>query len=118
MSSVSNALIALNISDYTLEGEPTNEQEFLESFKKVTSVDEDGNAIHSSDPTDFGVTWSEIEAKQVELNENYEATQYARSRKGEYPDIGDQLDDLFKAGAFSTEMTAILQAVKDKYPKE
>ena len=43
---------------------------------------------------------------------------YIDNRRGEYPDIGDQLDDLFKAGAFSTEMTATLQAVKDKYPKE
>lgn len=32
--------------------------------------------------------------------------------------IGNRLDDLFKAGAFSTEMTATIQAVKDKYPKE
>jgi len=37
---------------------------------------------------------------------------------GGYPPIGDQLDDLFKAGAFSDEMTATIQAVKDKYPKE
>ena len=44
--------------------------------------------------------------------------EYRDNRKGEYPDIGDQLDDLFKAGAFSTEMTATIQAVKDKYPKE
>ena len=43
---------------------------------------------------------------------------YDYKRQQEYPDIGDQLDDLFKAGAFSTEMTAKIQAVKDKYPKE
>ena len=43
---------------------------------------------------------------------------YQDSRRGEYPPIGDQLDDLFKAGAFSTEMTATIQAVKDKFPKE
>ena len=41
-----------------------------------------------------------------------------RPGKVSYPDIGDQLDDLFKAGAFSTEMAATIQAVKDKYPKE
>ena len=43
--------------------------------------------------------------------------QYQRNRKTEYPDIGDQLDDLFKAGAFSDDMTAKIKAVKDKYPK-
>jgi hypothetical protein len=38
-------------------------------------------------------------------------------RRDVYPDIGDQLDDLFHAGAFSEEMGAKLQAVKDQYPK-
>ena len=63
-------------------------------------------------------TEQEITDEIARLQANYDAQEYARSRKGEYPDIGDQLDDLFKAGAFSTEMTATIQAVKDKYPKE
>ena len=42
---------------------------------------------------------------------------YRGSRKEMYPDIGDQLDDLYKQGAFSTEMAAKIKAVKDKYPK-
>ena len=42
---------------------------------------------------------------------------YGDKRREEYPSIRDQLDDLFKAGAFSTEMTARIQAVKDRYPK-
>ena len=42
---------------------------------------------------------------------------YADKRREEYPPIGDQLDDLFKQGAFSAEMAAKLQSVKDKYPK-
>jgi len=63
-------------------------------------------------------TEQEITDEIARLQADYDAQEYARSRKDEYPDIGDQLDDLFKAGAFSTEMTATLQAVKDKYPKE
>ena len=63
-------------------------------------------------------TEQEITDEIARLETDYNAQEYARNRKGEYPDIGDQLDDLFKAGAFSTEMTATLQAVKDKYPKE
>ena len=42
---------------------------------------------------------------------------YRSKRKEEYPDIGDQLDDLYKKGAFSDEMAAKIKAVKDKYPK-
>ena len=45
------------------------------------------------------------------------ARTYADRRKEDYPEIGDQLDDLFHAGAFSDEMTATIQAVKDRYPK-
>jgi hypothetical protein len=44
-------------------------------------------------------------------------TQYQRNRASEYPPIGDQLDALFKAGAFPADMAATLQAVKNKYPK-
>lgn len=40
------------------------------------------------------------------------------NRMAEYPSIGDQLDALFKAGAFPDDMAAQIQAVKDKYPKE
>ena len=49
--------------------------------------------------------------------ENNQTPTYSILRTQEYPNIGDQLDDLFKQGAFSAEMTAKIQAVKDKYPK-
>ena len=34
-----------------------------------------------------------------------------------YPPIGDQLDDLYKRGAFSDDMAAKLKKVKDSFPK-
>ena len=42
---------------------------------------------------------------------------YKYKRAPEYPPIGDQLDALFKAGAFPADMAAKIQAVKDKFPK-
>ena len=42
---------------------------------------------------------------------------YRDKRRTEYPSIGDQLDDLFRAGVFSEEMASKIQAVKEKYPK-
>ena len=39
------------------------------------------------------------------------------NRRREYPYIGDQLDALYHAGVFPSEMTAKIKAVKDKYPK-
>jgi hypothetical protein len=63
-------------------------------------------------------TQAEFDAEVQRLKDEHTASEYKRNRKTEYPDIGDQLDDLFKAGAFSTEMAAKIQAVKDKYPKD
>lgn len=52
------------------------------------------------------------------IPENLGGMPYHEKRATEYPDIGEQLDDLFKQGAFSPEMTARIQAVKDRYVKE
>jgi hypothetical protein len=62
--------------------------------------------------------FTEEEIAQHELDQaNLLATQYASNRVAEYPSIGDQLDALFHAGVFPADMAAIIQAVKDKYPK-
>ncbi len=63
-------------------------------------------------PTD-----AEIDAEIKRLQAEYDAQEYARSRKPEYPDIGDQLDDLYHKGAFSDEMAAKIKAIKDAHPK-
>ena len=55
------------------------------------------------------------EAKKTALEEEAIATQYQRDRR--YPDMGDQLDDLYRQGAFSADMTAKLKKVKDDTPK-
>jgi len=53
-----------------------------------------------------------------EFTENFTASlTYADNRRAEYPSIGEQLDDLYKSGIFSTEMSARIKAVKEKYPK-
>ena len=42
-----------------------------------------------------------------------QAVIYRQRRSEQYPSIGDQLDALFKAGAFPEDMAAQIQAVKD-----
>ena len=76
-----------------------------------------GDVIDWLDTNTTCPTNAEIDAEVKKLQAEYDAKAYQRKRKPEYPDIGDQLDDLFKAGAFSDEMTAKIKAVKDKYPK-
>ena len=60
---------------------------------------------------------SDIDAEIVRLQAEYDSQAYARNRATAYPPIGDQLDAIFHAGVFPSEMASILQAVKDKYPK-
>jgi len=63
-------------------------------------------------------TLAALEAKMDELQADFDAKQYQRDRKGQYPPIGDQLDSLYHAGVFPDEMAAKLKAVKDANPKD
>ena len=58
------------------------------------------------------------QANETSAQAEFEALPYGSKRISKYPSIGDQLDALFKAGAFPVEMAEQIQAVKDKYPKE
>ena len=40
-------------------------------------------------------------AEEKRKDDEWKAVQYRYTRKSQYPDIGDQLDDLYKKGAFS-----------------
>ena len=67
MAKIGHAVWELGVRDFVLRGQPTNETEFNEMFTKVTGTDADNKAIESSDPTDFGCTWTEVKAKFDEL---------------------------------------------------
>jgi hypothetical protein len=59
-----------------------------------------------------------IEAKITEIQAEYDAQEYARSRKAEYPPIADQQDMQFHdAIDGTTTWQDAIQAVKNKYPK-
>ena len=64
---ISDAIIALGVTEWVLRGEPTSEAEFNEMFRKVTGADSNGSAIESENPDDFGTTWSAVSAKKTEL---------------------------------------------------
>lgn len=79
----------------------------------------DGNVVIWKDVNAAEPSTADIEAEFARLQADFEAKQYQRDRKGQYPAIGDQLDDLFrKGGVFSDTMASKLQAVKDANPKE
>ena len=69
--------------------------------------------------------FTEVEEKEADAlitaeekrAKEYAKVKYRDDRKAEYPEIGDQLDDLYKKGAFSDEMSAKLKKVKADNPK-
>jgi hypothetical protein len=68
MAKLGEAIEALGVSEFILRTDPTSETEFNDMFRKVTGTTDDGDAILSDDPADFGVTWSQITGKLTELN--------------------------------------------------
>ena len=87
----------------------------LKSDARV-SIIRDGSIVwHDSNPSN--ITDEQIQTKLAEIQAEYDAQEYARSRKTDYPDIGDQLDALYHAGVFPANMAARIKETKDKYPK-
>jgi len=68
MATVTDALKSLNIDGWYLRGDPQNEDEFNDCFSKITGTDTYGNAIFSSEPDKWDVTWKQIsdELKKIE----------------------------------------------------
>ena len=79
------------------------------SGNRYNAFDQDGNKIT--------LVQSNIDAARTTLNNEAAAIAYRGKRKEQYPEIGDQLDDLYKQGAFSADMAAKLKKVKDDNPK-
>ena len=68
MATVSQALSELGITEWVMRGDPQNEAEFKEMFRKVTGADENGSAIESSDTSKWGVTWKQVSDKMKEMD--------------------------------------------------
>jgi hypothetical protein len=78
-------------------------------------TDNDINSIEWRNET-TPISASDIEAKQKELQAEYDTNQYQRDRAKEYPSIEDQLDDIYHNGIDGWKAT--IKTIKDKYPKE
>ena len=90
MTSIINAIQALDANaQVVVNGEPSNQAEYESQVKYISGANENGTAIFS-DTQPF--TWSEVLAKQTELQAEYDANQYQRERATAYPSIQEQLD--------------------------
>ena len=78
----------------------------------VNAEDYDQITWHGDTPV---ISKADIVAKQAELKADYDAKEYQRKRKAEYPSIEDQLDDIYYNGI--SGWSATIKKTKDKYPK-
>ena len=69
--------------------------------------------------TELLFTFDDVEKKQISMQAEYDAQEYARNRAAEYPSTGDQLDMMYKDNKNSTTTHAdAVEAVKTKWPKD
>ena len=82
------------------------------AYPDAVTID-DTHGAFKLDGSKIDLVQSAVDAARVELNK----LNYREARRQAYPDIGDQLDDLYKKGAFSADMAAKIKKVKDDNPK-
>ena len=97
----------------------TDEQrEILGRSMQPSSIDEYvKNIVDRREEEEVGSGAAAIEAKIAIIKASRSPHPYDEMRRRAYPSIGDQLDDLYRKGAFSDDMAAKLKAVKDANPK-
>ncbi len=103
------ALNSLNLENdnthkFVVKGDPTNETEYKENVEWI-------------DLETAPYTWSEVETKKTELENNYNAEQWKRNRKAEYPSHEECIHALLDGGDTLTDLQAKRTATKNKYPK-
>ena len=99
----------VNVAQAILALEPT--AQFAVTEEDLDQIDWLSNDVTQPSKED-------IQAKLDELQAIEDAKQYQRDRKSEYPSIEDCVHALLDGGDTLTDLQALRQAVKDKYPKE
>ena len=91
------------------------------SFLDNTKWDEHHSSVWKEIVSRWGEADYADDTKRAEhkttLKGEWEAYQYGRNRIRSYPTIGDQLDALYKAGAFPDDMVVKIKKVKTDNPK-
>jgi hypothetical protein len=85
-------------------------------YPSATYINEGGQAFDAQGNV-IELNMTEVNSEAARLQAEFQAKDYQRKRVKEYPSIGDQLDALFHAGVFPSDMAAQIKTVKDKFPK-
>ncbi len=87
----------------------------LQSLKPKAKFAVRGDVIEWHDTKQTQPSKSEIDAEVIRLQAEYDAKEYARKRKAEYPTIEDCIHAILDNDL--ENLQALRQAVKEKYPK-
>jgi hypothetical protein len=87
------------------------------SFKYDAVIALYPNVSIIDDETPYDADGNVVEINQSLVDAWVDPTAYARQRAMEYPDIGDQLDMIYRAGLGGDEFQAAIAVIKTKYPK-
>ena len=91
------------------------------NFLQRANFDEESSYVWREIVSRFGkADYDDVDKRakhEATLKDEWEAYQYGRDRIKKYPEIGDQLDALYKAGVFPEDMEAEIKKVKTDNPK-
>ncbi len=109
-------------TEYRFEGDDVTTEDAYNKVQWVTGKDSNDMAILSNTCPHSELTWAKVSAEINRINTQYTNDKYRRDRKVKYPDIGDQLDNLYKdilAGKVDStgEFAKAIKSVKDSVPK-
>lgn len=110
MINLNDAIQALDIKNFAVEGDVITEESFNKTYREFNVQGE--VSMELGEPT---ITWSQVKAKYDELKSEYDSKQYQRDRAFAYPSWQDQMDLLYHGGLDA--LKAELKKTKDKYPK-
>jgi len=111
MATVADAIVAIIPDEqWVLRGEPTTEDEFNAMFRRIIGEDDNGSAVESDNPHNWGVSWTTVSAKKAELDaaEPMKLLRAERDRRIAETDWWASSDL-----TMSTERTAYRQALRD-----
>tara|TARA_R110000824_G_scaffold375002_1_gene565691 strand:- start:67 stop:432 length:366 start_codon:yes stop_codon:yes gene_type:complete len=103
-------------AQYVYSGEVPTTEELFNEVEWATGIRQNGTATLTKTNPHSELTWTLVKAEMDRLQAEYDAQDYARKRKAEYPNI----DELVVALYDSDDKAAVDEkraAVKLKYPK-
>jgi hypothetical protein len=100
----------------TVRGDEITSQEDFNNKIEWFVRAENGRAVTTKTNPHSEITWDLVEAEMIRLQAEYDAQDYARNRKEEYPSIEECVHAILDDDLENLQI--LRQVVKDKFPKE